>query len=1347
MEIRYEKGGWLKQVGCLWYFLFFSSLVYGSYFKHLGMSDGLSHLSVRSLYQDRLGRIWIGTQEGVSVFDGRNVFGYKSIWEGRVNHISRTEQNLLLGNLVSCITGDKLGNIFLLVDDNLVKYDLRQEKFSLFGKGGFRFVDSYRGDIWAIRHDSIFQCGTSDGFSFSLDTDLKGCRQLLIDGDFFWIGTSRGLYKMNKRGKKEVVLQNVDIRALFKDRDGGIWVATLEDGCFLITSQNIERINLCLPSGGPNRDIRCFTQDKQGFIWVGTFEGVYKIDPVSRDLTFYTSDGTENGLKHSSVYSLLTDRDGTVWIGSYYGGVDFLTEKARGIKKYSYSPYRADCLGFPFVGDMIEDKRGNLWICLDGGGLTCLNRKKGTFVRYVASAHGLPHNNLKTICYDKKRDLLYIGTHKGGLAYLDIQSGKFYDYEEHKKKGGTRFPGRIIDKVQMWNDSLVVSARNGLFILHGQTGEGRRLSNGIFPYFDIDNQGILWGINSKTLVRIDLSMQSKIQRISLKEIKASSLSYVLSVGDKVYVATLGAGIIVYDKGKKDLSCLDKVGNNILSNYCYNMCQTRRGNIVFSTDKGIFLYNPLTDKFYNIEMSALFSSNSIVSGCGIYTCCDNELFVGGTNGMISFMENEFFKPSIDLSLYFTQLFVNNEIMTPGDGNQILNESLPLVENLRLPYSKNNLLVTFATSDVGGNNCDVLYEYFLQGFDKIWTVTKKMEVRYTNLPPGNYCLKVRAKGLLKDKMDVLYEASLPIEIANVWYATWWARLFFMVLLLGGGFWIYRVQEVKRRFALSLEKEQLEKAHIEEMNQAKLRFFTNISHEFKTPLALISTQMEIIQQNSQVTTSVRLQLSKVSKYVRQLNELITELLDFRRIEQRKKKLRLSKQNLSFFLKEMFDVFSEHAKRHHVDYRFTDNLSDCNEMWFDTRQMQKVLLNLLSNAFKFTPDGGTIILRVDNIMGGVRICVEDTGIGISNEDLPYVFNRFYQSEANIASTVDKRADGTGIGLALAKSIVEQHHGDINVVSEIGKGTCFTVELPADKSVYEGDKDVVWNETIILPERLEWSSDDITIEDTSWLLPESSGDVKKILVVEDNVELRQILYKLFTPLYEVVLASNGLEGLEKVREEVPDLVLSDVMMPEMSGIEMCRQIKSNLELCHIPVILLTALDSPESNIEGLRMGADDYVTKPFDVRLLLMRCNNMIRNRQLVKEKYTKQMDAEVVMLATNALDKKFLEDIVRVIDANLDNVDFDIPFLCQEVGMSRTAFQRKFKALTNLTPNDFIIQHKLKKAADLLVHDPIMQIGEIADKLGFSTAKYFSRLFKEQFGISPLEYRKTSLLGVGTE
>lgn len=1319
--------------------------VQGSYFKHLGMSDGLSHLSVRSFCQDKLGRIWIGTQEGVSIFDGRTVQGYKSIKEGPIDSLSLNRRNPRIGNLVTCIVGDGLGNIYMLVDNRLIKYDLEQETFNVLSDR-ISALTSYRGDVWCVRNDSIFKYDSIKGFSCYMKVDLKRIRLLLLlDDNAFWIGTVNGLYRIDSHGKKETVLKTGDIRALFQDKDKNIWIGTLGDGCFCIPSGESLKANpvpLLSPSGVQSLDIRCFTQDKQGCIWVGTFEGVYKLEPFNQGVTFYTSDGIENSLQHSSIYALLTDRDGTVWIGSYYGGVNYLTERARGFKRYNYNPYRNDCLGFPFVGNMVEDKRGNLWICLDGGGLTCLERKKGTFTRYVASAHGLPHNNLRTICYDDKKDLLYIGTHKGGLASLDIKSGVFNNYEAQK---GKEFPGWIIDHVQMWNDSLLVAARNGLFILDGETGKGRKLSNYMLLHFDVDSEGILWGISASSFFYMNLKSKDVLHRIPISDMEKLTFSSVLNAGKKVCIATLGAGIIVYDKAGKEFKRLNKSDDNLLSNYCYSICQTRKGNFLFSTDRGIFLYNPLLDKFYNVEQNALFAENSIVAGCGLYACHDNELFVGGTNGMASFMEKEIFKPSTGLGIFFTQLFVNNGLVKPNDGSKILDKTLPMVEGFSLPYDKNNLLITFATSDVGGNNHAVQYEYCLQGFDDSWSVTDKFEVRYTNLPPGKYCLKVRAKGLMKEEIDVLHEASLSIHVNNVWYVTWWAKLVLILILVGGVWWTYRVREARRKFVLSLEKEQLEKQHLEDLNQAKLRFFTNISHEFKTPLTLISTQMEIVGQNKQLPASVRFQLSKISRYVKQLNELITELLDFRKIEQEKMKLELSEQSLSFFLKEMFYTFSEHAKQHQIRYHFDDNLLSSDQVWFDVRQMQKVMLNLLSNAFKFTPDGGQISLIVKEVEGMVEIGVSDTGIGISDEDLPYVFDRFYQSGGTIGQ--GKRKNGTGIGLALAKSIVELHHGKIRVESQIGEGTCFVVELPVDKAVYGADEDVEWKKEAVLPERMEMDAEDFLSDDVLWVAPEGDWQRKKLLIVEDNLELGQMLYQLFAPLYEVIMATNGQEGLERVREEAPDLVLSDVMMPEMSGTEMCRQIKSSLDLCHIPVILLTALDSPESNIEGLRMGADDYVTKPFDVRLLLTRCNNMVRNRQLVKEKYTKKMDSELSMLATNALDKKFLEDIVHIIDDNLDNADFDIPFLCQKIGMSRTAFQRKFKALTNLTPNDFVIQHKLKMAADMIVREKNLQIGEIADKLGFGSAKYFSRLFKDLFGSSPVEYRKASVEKEGDE
>lgn len=1317
--------------------LLYSTNAIASYFKHIGMSDGLSHLSVRGFYQDKTNRIWIGTHEGISIFDGARLLNYKPL---RNNDPSKPdENNTFIGNLVYQITGDKNGDIFILVNNKLVKYEFNKEIFSTIFTTNVHTIYSNQENIWCVKNDSIFKYENNrKEFIFQIKTSLTNINSLLVIDNTFYLGTSNGLYAI-KKNKNTNTLCPYHINSLYQDKNKRIWIGTRYDGCFYFTPTprpNIKRLKLATPSKESN-DIRCFTEDKQGYIWIGSFDGLYQINQSNFKSTFYNSPE----LGHSSIYSLFTDQDGTIWIGSYYGGVNYLTEKSRGIKKYNYNPYRtnSNTLEFPFIGNMVEDKRGNLWICLDGGGLACLNRETGTFQHYQASPSGLPHNNLKTICYDARKDVLYIGTHKGGLSRFDIQSNKFYNFPNKKKKNSPNFPNNIIDQIQIWNDSLIVSARNGLFIINGQNGEGRKLTKYVLLHFDIDSLGILWGINTKHFVTMDLRKQGNLRKIPTEYANEAILSQIINVNHKVYISTLGRGLIVYDTINKNFTYLNKDKNNILSNYCYNISSTHDGKILCSTDKGIFLYNPKSQKFYNIESSSLFSKGSIVAGCGIYACKNNELFIGSTNGMVSLTENKICKPYKQIKTYFQQLFVNNELIKPGDSTGILSGSLPTIKKISLPYNKNNIVITFSTSDIGKQNNILSYEYYLQGFDQNWTTTDKFEIKYTNLPPGNYTLKIRIRKSLTEPKDtqVFSENSLDIEVKNVWYATLWAKSLLIIVLAGGIFWNYRIKETKRKITLSLEKERLEKKHIEELNQAKLHFFTNISHEFKTPLTLISTQLEILQQAPQLTPTTRSQLSKIARYTKQLHELISELLDFRKIEQKKMKIELSNQDISVFLTKTFDCFSEYAKQHHINYTLQNELPSPTTVWFDGKQMQKVISNLLSNAFKFTPDGGCISLETTNVNEIIRIKISDTGIGISDSDLPYIFNRFYQS----SQKPYEKTTGTGIGLALSKSIVELHHGTIKVSSKIGDGSCFIIELPTNKSVYDNDQNLEWKQQPIA------SNIDTTIPEedltynSSWINLDGNYQSKKILIVEDNIDLRLLLQQLFSPLYNVILASDGTEGLLYAHKENPDLILSDIMMPNMSGIEMCNKIKSSLDLCHIPVVLLTALDSIENNIEGLNVGADDYVTKPFDTKLLLTRCNNIIRNRQLIQEKFAKKQDCQISMIATNALDKKFLDDIVRIIDSNLDNVDFDIPLLCQELGMSRSSFQRKFKSLTNMTPNDFIIQHKLKIAANILVQDPNLQIGEIADKLGFGSSKYFSRLFKEFFNYSPFEYRKNNL------
>ena len=475
--------------------------------------------------------------------------------------------------------------------------------------------------------------------------------------------------------------------------------------------------------------------------------------------------------------------------------------------------------------------------------------------------------------------------------------------------------------------------------------------------------------------------------------------------------------------------------------------------------------------------------------------------------------------------------------------------------------------------------------------------------------------------------------------------------------------------------------------------------------------------------------------------MRNLISELLDFRKLEQGHMKLKVYEQDILSFLKEIYLSFYEYASGHSITYNFTapEERVLCS---FDPKQMQKVFYNLLSNAFKYTKPNATIEMILENKENEVIIKVIDNGIGISKDDIDKIFDRFYQAENGISNIT--KTPSTGIGLSLTKNIIELHHGTIQVESTPGYGSIFIVrllkgcthfteeELARDQQ--EKQTESLIPDTVAFTDHMEEFSDAEQRE----VLIEGDDSPRTILLVEDNEELLQILGSLFSPIYRVLLARNGKEGLEKAREERPDIIVSDVMMPEMSGTEMCLKIKNDFDVCHIPVVLLTALTSAEQNIEGLQRGADDYINKPFNAKVLLARCNNLVRNRIILQKKFSQQKDFDAQSLASNPIDQKFLDTVNSIIEKNLDNIDFDMNMMARELGLSRSSLYAKFKALTGMTPNDFVLSCKLKRAATMLTAQPDLQIADISDRLGFGSPRYFTRCFKAQFEITPAEYRK---------
>lgn len=1143
----------------------------------------------------------------------------------------------------------------------------------------------------------------------------------------------------------KVIIPDKDIYSIFESSTKDIWIGYRMQGLLRISpdgTTTLYREDNPLKTRIASNQIREFAEDNSGNIWFGTFKGLQKFNPDTEEFTLYTRNNLPGGLSHSSVFALYFDRQGTIWAGTYYGGVNYFNPERDIFTYYVDNPNRSDCLSYPFVGNMVEDKNGDLWICTEGGGLNRMNRKTHTFRYYMAGdQNGPPHNNLKSISYDEKRDMLYIGTHTGGLSRFHIPTQRFLHYLSPDRSAP--HPNDIIYHTEIYNDYLYISARNGLFRMNLDTEEFTYLDHYCVNFF-IDSKGYLWYSFRGNLVRLNTNNLPDVKEIPLQAHGVRfDATRIIEYDGKIYFGTRGSGLYKYNDADDTLTPYTVSSGHLISNYCYNMVHTKSGNLLITGDKGVTFFNPQQEISRFVKLGLSLPITSITDGCGVVICNDEEIFIGGSDGLASFRESELYRDKKEYTFYFSGIYIHNQQLTPKNNPDILLQAVPFTDKINLAYHQNNIVINFASTnyiDIQHNN---EYEYMLEDFDDAWNPTNLYSIYYTNLNPGSYRLIVREK---LSSFDDIYaqEISLRIHISQPWYNTVWAWIAYILATCLAVAFIIHTRNSRRALTLSLEKEQQEKERNEKLTQAKLHFFTNISHEFRVPLTLIISQVDLLSQSSSFPPTVYNKILKISKNANRMRALINELMEFRKLEQHFVSLRVSKQDLISFLKDIYLSFKELSIQKQVTFQFSSSLNNELLLWFDAYQLQKVFFNLISNAFKYTREGGTIDMVIKNEEDVVTVQVIDNGAGLSAEEAKRIFDPFYQAGNNISSS--EATPGTGIGLSLSQHIIQLHHGEITVQSERDYGSIFSVKLLKGKNHFEKDgKTVLLNspEELAIQEGglLELLTDK-DYKEIARTFPETDeGEKYTVLLVEDNEELLQMLHTLFAPLYRVLQAHDGREGLEIAMKEKPDLIVSDVMMPHMTGTEMCMHIKNNIDLSHIPVVLLTAFDSIEQNIEGLQQGADDYIGKPFHSKILLIRCNNIIRNRLLLQRRLSEQSDFDLSSLALNSLDQDLLKRINRVIEEHLQDPEFDVDKLATNAGLSRSSLFTKFKALTGITPNEFIRNERLKRAAILLHERQDLQIVEIAEQLGFGSSIYFSRSFKARYGVSPAEYRKNNM------
>ena len=903
---------------------------------------------------------------------------------------------------------------------------------------------------------------------------------------------------------------------------------------------------------------------------------------------------------------------------------------------------------------------------------------------------------------------IWIATEGGGVNYLDRKTRSFAEFKHDINK-----------------NSL---ASNTVQSLH----------------LDEENQTLWVGTLRGGLDKLDLKTH---QFTNYRHIPGKENSLINDVVRKVipYKGNLllathnGIGLFDPQTGE----CTKLLKDSRLNNrQIIDMLLDRNNNLWFSYSLGLVKYNLETRK--RDEYFVPNSSNRVIGSNLINVLFEDKkgniwagssgdgIFLSGPKMMISFFEKELNSYVKPYQLNFTSLEVNNQVILPNDDSNILSESILYQPQITLNHNHSIITINFSLSNYVSVLRNRIY-YKLEGFDKDWmSAGYRKGITYTNLNPGRYKLKIKSSEEYSGKESIFKE--IDIVVKPPFYKSVWAYCIYVIIVIVSVYIVVSFYSSKLKLRASLEYEKKEKKQIEELNQSKLRFFTNISHEFRTPLTLIVSQLEMLMERNDIQPLVYNKLVNIHRNTLRMKRLITELLDFRKQEQGFEKFKYSKQDIYAFLDEIYLSFKEYARGKQINLEFLNKDRNL-EVWFDVVQLEKVIYNLLSNAFKYTSLGGTVSLSVQEYENSVVILISDTGIGIAEKSLDKIFDRFYQ----VDSTDNQK--GTGIGLALAKSIIEVHKGKISVRSMEGKGTTFVVELPL------GDSHIADSQKVATPDIDSSCISELTMYGDKALTDvmddenpanESEDTKSKILIVEDNEELRGLLVRLFSKVYSVCEAQDGEEGLDKTKEIQPDIVLSDIMMPKMSGIEMCRKIKSNFETSHIPVILLTAQTAEEYTMQGLKMGADDYVTKPFNVKHLFMRCNNLVNSRKLLQKKYAKQMDNNVDILATNSADHQFMEQCVACIEQNLDNPDFDVNMFAQAMNTGRTKLFLKIKGITGQTPNDFILNIRLKKAQMLLKQMDTKTVSEIAYEVGFNSPSYFIKRFRELFGVTPAQYQK---------
>lgn len=1318
-------------------------------FTPIGLQEGLSQSTIFAIDQDRQGNLWFATYDGINKYDGYRFTTYR-------HHPADTTS--IASNMARMVKVDSRGRVWLGTRQGLSWYDESKDLFRNFNYRG-AMPPTQVNDIEEIAPNRLLISSAKGVLLFDTDNlcfidSLSSAMQQLPVNDFLragnqlYIGTKRGLYLYSLHSRLLNIvhesLAETSILALLQQSPTRLWVATEGSGLYRINPKTREIVNYSSRPGDPKSLIddyvRSLCLDASGRLWVGTYNGLSIYHEGSDSFDRYNANpALEGSLSQNSVRQIFRDQQDGMWLGTFYGGLNYYHPLKNRFTNIRHIPFQ-NSLNDNIVSCIAEDRKQNLWIGTNDGGVNLYNPRTQSFTYYrlpETARLRIRSNNIKAFYIDEAQDRVYIGTHGAGMSILHRSSGRMETFNPQNSplESGNAYALLPDGDEHLWmgshNTLIRFNTRTHLFTPVRTDKQGRPNRSLAITALHRDTQQRLWAGGERGL-DVFRTEGEQLEQLSLFPQDSSLADAFVNCfhegTDRIVWIGTRNGAYSYNEQTKELKHYT-TANGLPNDAVYGILEDTHGRLWMSTNYGLSCFTPQTGTFRNFTETDGLQSNQFSAGA----CCrtaEGQMYFGGIRGISSFRPERLMDNPYTPPVSITGLYLFNKPVRPDDATGILTQTISHTPCITLKASQSAISLEFVVANfiAGQHNT---FAYQLEGFDPEWYyLTEKRPVSYSNLPQGTYHFRVKAAnndGKWNDE-----PTSLKIIVLPVWYKTWWALLLFFLAFVTATALVFRYLWIRKSMKAELQLERTDKARREEMNQMKLSFFINISHELRTPLTLILAPVqEMLERVSD--RWICSQLTHVQQNANRLLHLVNQLMDYRRAELGVFHLKVRKGDLHQLVLNNYRYYQKLAQHKKLYYTLHSEIEE-RKMLFDAHYLELIVNNLLSNAFKHTGEGKSITLTLKEEAEQLLLEVSDTGIGIPVEKQARIFERFYQ--------VDDEHVGSGIGLSLVQRLVELHHGHIELRSEEGKGSTFCIYLPQNPARYTPDE-LTTGEEIKEEEVYTTNPQEMYFIDAE-AAPQREGSEEPterkrgtLLLVEDNSEIRHYLNDGLSTQFNTLQAGNGQEALDLLKENEVDILLTDVMMPVMDGIKLCKSVKQNIATCHIPVIILSAKADLKDQLEGLGVGADDYIPKPFVLSLVTAKIQNMFRTRQRTIEHYSQSLEVEPEKITFNPLDEQFIKKALAIINENMDNSEFGTDDLARLLYISRSNLHLKMKAITGESTTDFIKKVKFSKVSELL-KDGRYTISEVSVMTGFSSSSYFTTSFKKYFDCLPTEYIK---------